>query len=131
MLHAEYRQGVAIGDYCSMAHRATLHGCVDGNACLVGIGATIMDGCIWTWNDRVGHSSLPEGTVVPPNSIVMGTHAEEIRSRNSSAANVTNALLYHLNSLAYARGEHGAWTEVSGDGVGEEAEAIAAAIASG
>ena len=45
ILHVGYGHGVIVGDYCSITHRATLHGCRIGNNVLVGIGATVMDGC--------------------------------------------------------------------------------------
>ena len=129
MLHIGYGRGVEVGSYCSIAHRATLHGCTIGDACLVGIGATVMDGCVVGHGSIVaGHSFLREGTVVPPGSIVMGTPAAVVRQRDSTVANVVNALLYHRNALAYARGDHRAWTAVSAEDVREEAEAIAAAL---
>jgi hypothetical protein len=40
-----------------------------------------------------------------------------VRTANSLVANRVNALLYHRNAMAYARGEHRAW-----DGPEYEAE---------
>ncbi|HWE21745.1 MAG TPA: gamma carbonic anhydrase family protein, partial [Hyphomicrobiaceae bacterium] len=56
-----------------------------------------------------GHSYVADGTVIPPNSIVMGTPGKVVRMRSSYVANRVNAMLYHRNALAYARGEHRAW----------------------
>ena len=57
-----------------------------------------------------GHSFVADNTIIPPNSIVMGTPASVVRTANSFIANRVNAMLYYRNALAYARGEHRAWT---------------------
>jgi hypothetical protein len=48
----------------------------------------------------------------------MGTPAKVVRTRNSFVANRVNAMLYHRNAVAYAKGDHRAW-----DGPEYEAEA--------
>ena len=113
MIHVGYEQGVVIGDYCSITHRATLHGCRIGDNVLVGIGATVMDGCEIGANSIIaGHAFLREGTIIPPNSIVAGTPAIVKRERDASAENRRNALLYHRNAIAYAKGDHRAWVDL-------------------
>ena len=42
MLHVGYDDATSIGDFCSIAHHATIHGGSIGDSCLVGIGAVIM-----------------------------------------------------------------------------------------
>jgi carbonic anhydrase/acetyltransferase-like protein (isoleucine patch superfamily) len=119
MVHVGYHAPTIVGDYCSITHRAVLHGCTIGDNCLIGIGATIMEGAVIGENCIVaGHSFVADGTIIPPNSIVMGTPAKVVRTANSFVANRVNALLYHHNALAYARGDHRAW-----DGPEYEAEA--------
>jgi carbonic anhydrase/acetyltransferase-like protein (isoleucine patch superfamily) len=121
MVHVGYHTPTIIGDYCSITHRVVLHGCTIGDNCLIGIGATLMDGVVVGENSIVaGHAFLREGTVVPPNSIVMGTPAKVVRTANSYVANRLNAMLYHRNALAYARGDYRAW-----DGPAYEAEMAA------
>lgn len=132
MVHIGYGQGVEVGDYCSITHRVTLHGCTIEDACLIGIGATVMDGCVIGRGSIVaGHSFLREGTVVPPNSIVMGTPGKVVATRDSIVGNITNALLYYRNALAYARGDERAWATLSKADVLDEAHAIAATLGSG
>jgi carbonic anhydrase/acetyltransferase-like protein (isoleucine patch superfamily) len=117
-VHVGYHTPTVVGDYCSITHRVVLHGCTIGDNCLIGIGATIMEGAVIGANSIVaGHSYVADNTVVPPNSIVMGTPAKVVRTRNSFVANRVNAMLYHRNALAYARGDHRAW-----DGPEYEAE---------
>ena len=64
---------VIVGEMVTIAHNATVHGCVLEDAVLVGIGAVILN------NARVGEGSIiaagaviPEQMVIPPNSLVAG-----------------------------------------------------------
>jgi carbonic anhydrase/acetyltransferase-like protein (isoleucine patch superfamily) len=118
MVHVGYDAPTIVGDHCSITHRAVLHGCTIEDNCLIGIGATVMEGAVIGANSIVaGHSYVADNTVIPPNSIVMGTPAKVVRTHNNFVANRVNALLYHRNALAYARGDHRAW-----DGPEYEAE---------
>jgi carbonic anhydrase/acetyltransferase-like protein (isoleucine patch superfamily) len=63
----------AIGDEVTIGHGAVVHGCTIQDRCLIGMGAILLNGV------TVGHDSivaagtlLPEGTIVPPRSLVMG-----------------------------------------------------------
>jgi carbonic anhydrase/acetyltransferase-like protein (isoleucine patch superfamily) len=111
MIHIGYGRPTIVGEYCSIAHHVTLHGCTIGDNCLIGINATVMDEAEIGDNCIVaGHAYVAEGTVIPDNSVVMGQPATVRRSRNNFVANRLNAMLYHWNALAYARGDHRAWT---------------------
>lgn len=111
MVHVGYDTPTVIGAYCSIAHHCTIHGCRIGDNCLIGINSTVMDGAVIGDNCVIGgHTLITEGTVVPDNSVVVGTPGRVIKARNSFVANRANALLYHRNALAYARGDHRAWT---------------------
>jgi carbonic anhydrase/acetyltransferase-like protein (isoleucine patch superfamily) len=64
---------VILGNRVTVGHSATLHGCVVEDDCLIGIGATLLNGV------RVGAGSivaagtlLTEGAEIPPRSVVMG-----------------------------------------------------------
>ncbi|MCB2100807.1 MAG: gamma carbonic anhydrase family protein [Rhodobacterales bacterium] len=130
MIHVGWHTPTLVGDYCSITHHCTLHGCTIGDNCLIGIGATVMDGCVIGDNCIVaGHAFLKEGTVIPPNSIVMGAPAKVVRARDSFVANRINALMYHHNALAYARGDHRAWTGPAAEAAFEDAKARAEADA--
>jgi len=64
---------VMVGEWVTIGHNATVHGCVVEDAVLIGMGATIL-------NDvRIGEGSIvaagaviAEHTVIPPNSLVAG-----------------------------------------------------------
>src|SRR5580704_16215891 len=64
---------VTVGDWVTIGHNATVHGCTVADAVLIGMGVTILNDC------RIGEGSiiaagavLPEHTLVPPNSLVAG-----------------------------------------------------------
>jgi carbonic anhydrase/acetyltransferase-like protein (isoleucine patch superfamily) len=66
-----------VGDYVTVGHSVTLHGCRVDSHCLIGMGSTLLNGC------RVGEGSIvaagtlvPEGMVIPPGSLVMGLPAK-------------------------------------------------------
>lgn len=111
MIHVGSATPTRIGAYCSITHHCTIHGATIGDNCLIGINATVMDQAEIGDNCIVaGHAYVAEGTVIPDNSVVMGQPATVRRSRNNFVANRLNAMLYHWNALAYARGDHRAWT---------------------
>ncbi len=110
MVHVGYDHPTLIGDFCSITHHATIHGATVGDACLVGIGAVLMDGVVLGAGSIVaGGAVLTEGSVFEPGSIVAGVPARTIKRRDATRENRLNAWLYHRNALAYARGEHRAW----------------------
>ena len=112
MIHVGSSTSAIIGDNCSVTHHCTVHGCVIEDDCLIGINATVMDGAVIGANTIVaGGAFVTEGTIVPENSIVAGVPAKVVKTRNNRDANRYNAILYNLNAVAYARGEHRAWDD--------------------
>jgi carbonic anhydrase/acetyltransferase-like protein (isoleucine patch superfamily) len=110
MLHVGYDDATRVGDFCSITHHATLHGCTVGDACLVGVNAVIMDGAVIGAGSIVaGGAAVTEGKVFPPYSIIAGVPAKVIGERDCSRANRMNAWLYHYNAQAHRRGEYRAW----------------------
>jgi carbonic anhydrase/acetyltransferase-like protein (isoleucine patch superfamily) len=60
-----------------------LHGCYIETGCLIGIGATLLDGVRVGKNSLIAAGSLlTPNTVIPPNSLVMGAPAEVKRELN-------------------------------------------------
>ena len=110
MIHIGYGHATEIGDFCSITHHATVHGCKIENDCLIGINAVVMDGA------EIGHGSIVaggamirEGSVFEPGSIIAGVPAKQIGSRDAARENRKNAWLYHRNAQAYQRGVYRAW----------------------
>lgn len=114
MIHVGSSTGTLIGADCSITHHVTLHGCTIGEACLIGIGATIMDGCVIGEGSIIaGGAFLKEDTVIPPHSIVMGSPGTVTKTRDNTIANRMNAFLYHRNAQAYAVGDYRLWSKDS------------------
>jgi carbonic anhydrase/acetyltransferase-like protein (isoleucine patch superfamily) len=68
---------VIVGDWVTIGHNATVHGCVVEDEVVIGMGATVLNDC------RVGAGSivaagavLPEHTVVPPRTLWAGVPAK-------------------------------------------------------
>jgi carbonic anhydrase/acetyltransferase-like protein (isoleucine patch superfamily) len=111
MIHIGYDDPTEIGDFCSITHHATVHGCRIEDDCLVGINAVVMDGAVIGRGSIVaGGAMVREGSVFPPGSIIAGVPAKQIAERDCSRANRQNAWLYHRNAQAYKRGEHRIWS---------------------
>jgi carbonic anhydrase/acetyltransferase-like protein (isoleucine patch superfamily) len=110
MVHVGYAEPTRIGDFCSITHRATVHGATVEDDCLIGIGAVVMNGAVIGRGSIVAPGAVvTEGTVVPPHSIVAGVPARVIKTRDCTRENRINAWAYHRNAEAYRRGEHRAW----------------------
>jgi carbonic anhydrase/acetyltransferase-like protein (isoleucine patch superfamily) len=68
---------VIVGDWVTIGHNATVHGCVVEDECLIGMGVTILN------NSHIGSGSIiaagavvPEHTVVPPGTLWAGVPAK-------------------------------------------------------
>ena len=89
-----------------MGHNVTLHACTIGSQCLIGMGATVMDGSEIGEQSIVGAGSLvTPNTKIPPKSLVLGSPAkvkrelkeEEIRGIRESAANYVGDIETYLD----------------------------------
>src|SRR6516165_2250615 len=75
VLHGMKQQfGVYVGEYVTVGHSVTLHGCKVEDRCLIGMGVVILNGA------RIGAGSIvaagtliPEKTIVEPGSLWMGS----------------------------------------------------------
>jgi len=72
---------VNVGDWVTIGHNATVHGCTVEDAVLVGMGVVILNDC------RIGEGSilaagtvLPEHTVVPPRTLWAGVPGKQRRT---------------------------------------------------
>src|SRR5271157_2680212 len=77
VLHGHrYLYPVIVGNWVTIGHNATVHGCVVEDLCVIGMGARVLN------NARIGEgcivaagSVVPEHTVVPPRTLWAGVPA--------------------------------------------------------
>ena len=91
---------VVVGDWVTVGHNVTLHGCVVEDRCLIGMGVIILNGA------RIGAGSIvaagaliPEETIIPPGSLVMGVPGK-VRQQLGEEEQQT-ILRYAKNYLGY------------------------------
>ena len=85
MVHLADDYGVKIGRYCTIGHSAIIHACEIGDECLIGMGATILDGAKIGDHCIVGANSLvTQRFVAPSGSMILGSPAKVIRPLNET-----------------------------------------------
>jgi carbonic anhydrase/acetyltransferase-like protein (isoleucine patch superfamily) len=93
---------VTVGDWVTIGHNATVHGCTVEDAVLIGMGVVILNDC------RIGEGSLlaagtvlPEHTVVPPRTLWAGVPGKQRRTLDDK----DHALIleYAQNYLDYTK----------------------------
>ena len=103
VLHGmRYKHPVEVGDWVTIGHNATVHGCVVEDACLVVMGVVILNGA------RIGEGSIlaagalvPEGTIVPPRTLWAGLPAKQRRELGDKDREMI--LMYAKNYLDYTK----------------------------
>jgi len=80
VLHTDIGCPLAIGKNVTIGHMVMLHGCTIGDESLIGIGATVLNRAVIGKNCIIGaHSLIPEGKVIPDNSLVMGAPGKVVK----------------------------------------------------
>ncbi len=77
VLHVTHKtHPLFVGDDVTIGHGAIVHGCRIKNACLIGIGAIVLDGSVVGEESIVAAGSVvKEGMIVPPRTLVAGVPA--------------------------------------------------------
>lgn len=95
-----------IGAWCTIGHSAIVHACTIEDECLIGMGATVLDGARIGARSIVGAGAVvKQGMVVPPGSMVLGTPARITRSLSEEEQRTVRvwAEKYVAVSQAHAR----------------------------
>ena len=80
MVHLADDYGVRVGNYTTIGHSAIIHACTIGDECLIGMGATILDGAVIGDRCIVGANALvTQRFVAPPGSMILGAPAKIVR----------------------------------------------------
>jgi carbonic anhydrase/acetyltransferase-like protein (isoleucine patch superfamily) len=81
MVHLADAHGVKVGRYTTVGHSAIVHACEIGDECLIGMGATILDGARIGDQCIVGANSLvTQRFEAPAGSMIMGSPAKVVRA---------------------------------------------------
>lgn len=80
VLHADHGMPLVIGANVTVGHMVMLHGCTIGARSLIGIGSIILNGARIGEECLIGANTLiPEGKVIPPRSMVLGSPGKIVR----------------------------------------------------
>jgi carbonic anhydrase/acetyltransferase-like protein (isoleucine patch superfamily) len=92
--------GVTLGEYVTVGHSVTLHGCTIEDRCLIGMGSIILNGAkIGAGSIIAAGSLIPERTVVEPGSLWMGSPGKF--RRKLEKADEEAIMRYANNYLGY------------------------------
>ena len=80
VLHTDIGCPLNIGKDVTVGHMVMLHGCTIGDETLIGIGSTVLNRAVIGKNCIIGaHALIPEGKVIPDNSLVMGAPGKVVK----------------------------------------------------
>ncbi len=80
VVHLADNLDAIIGAWCTIGHSAIVHACTIEDECLIGMGATVLDGARIGARSIVGANSLvPQRFTCPPGSMVYGSPAKVVR----------------------------------------------------
>jgi carbonic anhydrase/acetyltransferase-like protein (isoleucine patch superfamily) len=101
VLHGMKNQyGVTVGEYVTVGHSVTLHGCTVEDRCLIGMGSIILNGAkIGAGSIIAAGTLIPERTVVEPGSLWMGSPGKF--RRRLEAGEDEMIMRYTRNYLGY------------------------------
>lgn len=81
VLHLADDLPCVVGNWVTIGHSAVVHACTIGDECLIGIGATVLDGAVIGEQSLVGAGAVvTPGTVIPPGSMVLGAPSKVRRA---------------------------------------------------
>ncbi len=81
LIHLANDLPVTVGRYTTIGHSAIIHACTIGDECLIGMGATVLDGAIIGDRCIVGAGALvTKRFVAPPGSMILGAPAKVVRT---------------------------------------------------
>ncbi len=101
VLHGMKQQyGVFVGEYVTVGHSVTLHGCTIEDRCLIGMGSIILNGAkIGAGSIIAAGTLIPEKVVVEPGSLWMGSPGKLLRKVEEK--DQETILRYAKNYLEY------------------------------
>jgi carbonic anhydrase/acetyltransferase-like protein (isoleucine patch superfamily) len=90
ILHTDPGYPLVIGRGCTVGHNAIVHGCTIGESCLIGMGATLMNGSKVGARSVVGANALvAERKEFGERALIVGAPARSVRT-------IDDAMLVHV-----------------------------------
>lgn len=84
VLHLADDFACIVGNYVTVGHSAIVHACTVGDECLIGMGATILDGAVIGEQSIIGANALvTQGMKVPAGSMVLGSPGKVVKALTS------------------------------------------------
>ncbi len=81
IVHLADDYGVRVGKYSTIGHAAIIHACDLGDECLIGMGATVLDGARIGDRCIVGANALvTQRFIAPAGSMILGAPAKVVRA---------------------------------------------------
>ena len=81
VLHLADDFACVVGNWVTVGHSAIVHACTVGDECLIGMGATILDGAEIGAQSIVGANALvTQHAKIPAGSLVLGSPAKVVRA---------------------------------------------------
>lgn len=106
VVHCDAGFPVHLGKNVTVGHCALVHGCTVGDDSLIGMHATLLNGCVVGRRCIIGAGALvPEGMVIPDGSVAVGVPAKIIKPVTEAqiAANLHNAAHYVEHGKVHAQ----------------------------
>ena len=97
VVHVDPGAAATLGRGVSVGHNAVIHGATVEDDCLIGMGATLLNGSVIGAGSLVAANALvPQGMIVPPGSLVAGVPAKVRRplTDDECAGLIRNAEVY-------------------------------------
>jgi carbonic anhydrase/acetyltransferase-like protein (isoleucine patch superfamily) len=108
IVHLADDDGAYIGAWCTIGHAAIIHACTIGDECLIGMGATVLDGAKIGARSIVGANSLvPQRFECPPGSMVFGSPAKVVRTLTTEEQAGLRKWAEKYTEVARAHAAHG------------------------
>jgi carbonic anhydrase/acetyltransferase-like protein (isoleucine patch superfamily) len=105
VLHLADEFPCIVGNWVTIGHSAIVHACKVGDECLIGMGATVLDGAEIGEQSIVGANALvTQFTQIPPGSLVVGSPAVVKRALSAAErATLKGWAQKYVDNAAYCR----------------------------
>ncbi len=101
VIHVAEEYPAVIGNNVTVGHAAVIHASEIGDNCLIGMGATVLDGARIGRDSVIGANALvPKNMSVPPGSMVLGMPAKVVRALSDGEKRMLTDSAEHYWKLA-------------------------------